>query len=99
MRQGALWTSRPSLAQAEIPVIQYFDCARLRALYVATIGGMERVELYAFTYYDELRKRWTRARYKATREDIAKRYQQFKLEGEPELREGSGNGFTPPGDD
>lgn len=55
-----------------------------------------RMELWAFSYYDEVRRRWVRARYRATCEDIAKRYREYKLEGEPEIREGSATGFMPP---
>jgi hypothetical protein len=54
--------------------------------------------LYPFSYYDALRGRWVRARYKASRADIEKRYAQFRLEGEAEIRTGGGAGFRPPGD-
>jgi hypothetical protein len=45
-------------------------------------------QLYAFSYYDPIRKRWLRARYKATVENIRARHAEFRLEGEPEIREG-----------
>lgn len=47
-----------------------------------------RVELYPFSYYDAMRKRWMRARYLASREVIAARYAQSRIEGPPEVREG-----------
>ena len=46
-----------------------------------------RIELQGFEYFDARRQRWTRARYKATREDIAQRYPLHRLVGEPEVRE------------
>lgn len=58
---------------------------------------MEPAALYRFRYFDPIRGRWVKARYRATREDIAKRYEQFRLEeGEPEVRDGPPNGFMPP---
>ena len=53
------------------------------------------VTLYAFSYYDEVRKSWVRARYKARREVIAERYQRWRIEGEAETRKGGGQ-FMPP---
>jgi len=47
-----------------------------------------RVELYAFSYFDPMRKRWIRARYRAHLLDIASRYAQYRIEGPPEIREG-----------
>lgn len=47
-----------------------------------------RRELYAFSYYDPIRKRWMYARFKATLEAIRKSYAQFRIEGPPEIREG-----------
>lgn len=47
-----------------------------------------RVELYVFSYFDPLRKRWLRARYRASIDDIKSRYEQWRLEGPPEIREG-----------
>ena len=41
------------------------------------------LELYRFKYFDALRKRWIVAAYRATKEDIAARYKQFELIGEP----------------
>jgi hypothetical protein len=45
------------------------------------------IELFAFEFRDPMRRRWTRARYRATREEIAARYAEFRIIGEPELRE------------
>ena len=47
-----------------------------------------RLELFTFSYFDELRGRWIRARYRATLEEIKARYPQHRIEGEPEIREG-----------
>ena len=55
------------------------------------------LELYLFSYYDELRKRWIRARYRATLQDIAAHYSRYRIEGAPEIRAEGQNGFTPPG--
>jgi hypothetical protein len=46
-----------------------------------------RIELYPFSYYDEIRRRWVRARYRASREEIAARHPQHRIEGPPEVRE------------
>ena len=53
--------------------------------------------LYPFSYYDDLRRRWLRARYKASLKDIQARYPQYRLEGEPEIRGQSMGQFMPPG--
>lgn len=47
-----------------------------------------RLELYPFSYFDAIRKRWVRARYVATLADIQATYPQHRIEGEPEVREG-----------
>jgi hypothetical protein len=44
------------------------------------------LRLYAFRFYDSISKRWVRARYVATMEEIQTRHQQFEIIGEPELR-------------
>ena len=66
--------------------------ARVVSQSMPTIDSMDqpriRVELYAFSYFDSVRKRWLRARYRATIEDIKSRHSQYKLEGPPEVREG-----------
>lgn len=46
-----------------------------------------RLELYPFSYFDPLRKRWVRARYVASLGEIAQRYPQYRIEGPPEIRE------------
>jgi hypothetical protein len=60
-----------------------------------------RLELYAFEYFDELKKRWMLARYRATKAEIAARYPLHRVVGEPEIREvedDPGKRFpTPPG--
>ena len=43
--------------------------------------------LYAFDYFDPLRRRWVRARYRAEEHEIRARYGTFRLVGEPEIRE------------
>jgi hypothetical protein len=45
------------------------------------------IELFAFEFFDPMRKRRVRACYKATREVIAAQYVEYRLIGEPELRE------------
>lgn len=47
-----------------------------------------RLELYGFSYFDPMRRRWIRARYRATLEDIRANYPEHRIEGEPEIREG-----------
>lgn len=47
-----------------------------------------RIELYPFSYYDPLRRRWIRASYVATIEDISSSYRPFRILGAPEVREG-----------
>lgn len=46
-----------------------------------------RIELYPFSYYDAIRKKWVRARYKAALESIRARYPEHRIEGPPEVRE------------
>lgn len=49
---------------------------------------MPRLELYAFEHYDEIRKRWIRARYRAEKRDIEARYPgKHRLVGAPEIRD------------
>lgn len=57
----------------------------------------ERLELWEFSYYDPIRKRWIKGRYRARREEIAARYPQHRIEGAPEIREGDYGQFKPPG--
>jgi hypothetical protein len=44
------------------------------------------LELFPFRYFDRLRGRWLRARYLATREEIAARFERWEIVGPPELR-------------
>lgn len=44
-------------------------------------------EIFPFKFYDDLRGRWVKARYKATREEIAARYSKWEI---------TGPGWTPP---
>ena len=44
-------------------------------------SGMAREPLYPFRFYDPLRKRWIQARYKASREEIAARYEKWEVTG------------------
>jgi hypothetical protein len=46
-----------------------------------------RIELYAFEYFDPIRKRWLRGRYIATKADIEARYPRHRVIGEPEIRD------------
>lgn len=38
-------------------------------------------ELFPFKFYDPIRKRWIPARYRATREEIASRYEKWEITG------------------
>jgi hypothetical protein len=44
------------------------------------------LKLYPFKYRDAVSGIWTRARYKATLEDIRQRYAEWIIDGEPEIR-------------
>jgi len=48
---------------------------------------MARLELFLFRYRDACTGKWTLARYRAERHEIAARYAEFELIGEPEIRE------------
>ncbi len=48
---------------------------------------MPRIELFAFRYRDRRTGKWIRARYVATREEIAERYIEFEIIGPAEVRE------------
>ena len=50
------------------------------------------MKLYPFRYFDPVRKRWCQARYVATPEEIAARYQQWEITGPPEIRSTVGAG-------
>jgi hypothetical protein len=53
------------------------------------------VTLYPFRYRDPLTSRWIRARYKATRADIASTHAEWEIIGPAEVRSGSGGAFSP----
>lgn len=42
---------------------------------------MPAPELFPFKFFDPIRKRWIVARYKATREEVAKRYEKWEVTG------------------
>ena len=46
-----------------------------------------RIELYAFSHLDPIRRRWVKARYRATLAAIEARYGIFRIEGSPEMQE------------
>ena len=48
---------------------------------------MNRIGLYPFEFFDPLRRRWVRARYRASLEEIAARYPQHRIVCEPEFRD------------
>lgn len=48
---------------------------------------MATERVYRFEFFDDVRQRWVRARYVATQETLAVRYTQWRLVGEPILRE------------
>lgn len=50
-------------------------------------------ELFPFRYFDPIRNRWITARYKATPEDIAARYEKWEITG-PGWRPSSVGGGT-----
>ncbi len=52
--------------------------------------------LYPFSYFDLMRRRWMRARYVASLDNIAERYGCFRIEGPAEMRTNAGSGFEPP---
>jgi len=60
---------------------------------------MGRVELYPFRFRDPVTGRWVRARYRAEREEIERRYAEHEIIGPPEVRDGDPDAprFTPHG--
>jgi len=44
--------------------------------------------LYEFRYRCPLRKRWVKARYRATLQELRQRYAEWETMGEPEVRGG-----------
>lgn len=57
----------------------------------------EKAELYPFKFFDPIRGRWVQARYKASREDIAARYERWEITGPGEVPSGGEGQFKPPG--
>ena len=55
---------------------------------------MPTITHYAFEYFDPLRRRWVRARYMTSIEEIAQRYGPFRLLGKPLVREVSEDPLT-----
>jgi hypothetical protein len=53
------------------------------------------IELYPFRYRDTLTGRWVRARYKASKSDLAARYAEWEVTWPPEIRETLDAAFTP----
>ena len=49
-----------------------------------------RVELFHFRFRDPRTGKWTRARYAATREEIAERYAEYEIARPAEARAGKG---------
>jgi hypothetical protein len=65
----------------------------------ADSDDLPRLVLYPFRYRDPLTGKWLRARYVATREDIAARHKQWEIIGPPEIRQVAGehtSGFMAP---
>ena len=56
-----------------------------------------RLELYPFRYRDPATGKWVRARYRATQQEIARRYAEYEITGPPEIREiGEGTRYFNP---
>ncbi len=56
-----------------------------------------RLELFAFRYRDPRTGKWIAARYRAERHEIAQRFAEFEIIGEPEIRnvDPEARAFTP----
>jgi hypothetical protein len=50
---------------------------------------------YPFRFFDDVTKKWTRARYVAELHVIAERYAQWEITGPPEIRIDVGGSFNP----
>jgi hypothetical protein len=46
-----------------------------------------RIVLYPFSWFDLRRRKWTRGRYVAQIDALAERYDCFRIEGKPEVRD------------
>jgi len=53
-------------------------------------------EVFPFRYRDPRTGKWVRARYNATRAEIAARYVEWELTGEGEVRRPAGGGYFNP---
>jgi hypothetical protein len=51
--------------------------------------------LYPFRFVDPVTGRWVRARYRASLDDLAVRYERWEIIGEPEARYVVSEGFSP----
>ena len=51
--------------------------------------------LYPFRYVDPVTGKWTRARYRAERHEIAARHEKWEIVREPEVRRAGGGTFSP----
>ena len=56
---------------------------------------MARIELFPFRYRDPLTRRWVRARYKASIDDIARHHAEWEVIGPAEVRTPIGGWFSP----
>jgi hypothetical protein len=52
-------------------------------------------ELFPFRFFDPIRGRWIQARYKATREEIAARYEKWEITGPGWTPNPVGGSFVP----
>jgi hypothetical protein len=57
-------------------------------------------ELFPFRFRDHVTGKWVRARYRAERQEIARRYIEYEIIGPPEVRDGDPDAprFTPHGE-
>jgi hypothetical protein len=53
------------------------------------------LELYPFRFFDDVTKKWARARYVAELHEIAARYDRWEIIGPPEIRSGDPTMFSP----
>jgi hypothetical protein len=60
-------------------------------------GMMRRMvaEFFPFKFFDPIHKRWIQARYKATREEIAARYEKWEITGPGWTPNPAGGSFVP----
>jgi len=58
----------------------------LRAI-AGIVHAMPRLELFPFRYLDRLTGKWVKARYVASRREIAERHAEFEIIGPPEIRD------------